>query len=96
MRQAGENFLIGIKMRQAIVTKYLGPVGAKGSRVKATAYAGSVTLEWDDALNSEDNHKRAATALVKRFNWHLYNVIEGGVMADGNYCFVLTDPKEET
>ena len=35
--------------RQAIVTKYLGPTKSRGSRVKATASAGSITLAWNDA-----------------------------------------------
>jgi hypothetical protein len=34
-------------MRQAIVTRYLGATDYRGARVKATAYAGSVTLPWD-------------------------------------------------
>lgn len=55
--------------RQAIVTKFIGPTNYKGSRVKATADAGSITLHWDDALNSEDNHERAALALVLKFGW---------------------------
>ena len=33
---------------QAIVTRYHGPGNVKGSRVKATAQAGSTITEWDD------------------------------------------------
>lgn len=31
-------------MKQAIVTKFLGPTNYRGSRVKATCQAGSVTI----------------------------------------------------
>lgn len=54
---------------QAITTKYIGPRNVRGSRVKATAQAGSVTLDWDDALNQEQNYAAAALALAKKFNW---------------------------
>ena len=54
---------------QAIVTKYLGPTNVCGSRVKATASAGSVTLHWDDSLNSDANHARAAKALADKYGW---------------------------
>ncbi len=54
---------------QAITTKYIGPSNYRGSRVKAIAEAGSVTLHWDDALNSTDNHNAAAKALADKFKW---------------------------
>lgn len=56
-------------MRQAIETKYLAATGHRGSRVKATAQAGSVVLVWDDALDVDDNHRRAAMALAEKYNW---------------------------
>ena len=37
-------------MRQAIVTKYLGPTDFLGARVKASAQAGSVVVFWKGAL----------------------------------------------
>lgn len=54
---------------QAIITKYIGPSNVRGSRVKATAAAGSVTLHWDDSLNSDANHRRAARALAEKLKW---------------------------
>jgi hypothetical protein len=72
-------------MRQAIVTKYLGPTNYRGSRVKATASAGSVTLSWDCALDSEENHQLAANALADKFNWRnpgngiRYEYVGGGL-----------------
>lgn len=56
-------------MRQAIITKFIGPTNFRGSRVKATADAGSITLSWDHALNSERNHDAAAEALARKFKW---------------------------
>ncbi|MBB3980109.1 hypothetical protein GGQ64_005356 [Rhizobium azooxidifex] len=56
-------------MRQAIVTKFLGPTNFRGSRVKATASAGSVTVSWSHALNSQQNHDAAAKALAVKLDW---------------------------
>lgn len=54
-------------MRQAITTKYHGPSHVKGSRVSARCQRGSITLPWNDALNSDENHRAAALALCERF-----------------------------
>lgn len=56
-------------MRQAIVTRYLGPTDRRGARVKATAAAGSVTVSWDHALDQAANHAAAAQALAAKFGW---------------------------
>src|SRR5262245_41671506 len=56
-------------MYQAITTKYLGPTNVRGSRVKASCQAGSITLHWDDALNSDQNHIAAAKALAVKYEW---------------------------
>lgn len=54
---------------QAIVTKYLGATNRRGARVKATCSGGSVTLDWDDALPRDGNHRAAAMALARRMGW---------------------------
>lgn len=75
-------------MRQAIVTKYLGPTTNRGSRVKATAYAGSITVPWDHALSPDGNHTEAAKALAERLGW--VGALVGGGHPDGRgycYCF---------
>lgn len=54
---------------QAIVTKYIGPMNFRGSRVKAMAQAGSVTVEYDSALNVEANRDAACRALVAKYGW---------------------------
>jgi hypothetical protein len=77
---------------QAIVTKYIGPSNVKGSRVKATASAGSVTLHWDDSLNSDQNHCAAARALAVKFGWD-YGTYHVGWMPDGSRVWVLADER---
>ena len=73
--------------RQAITTRYLGPTNVRGSRVKATAEAGSVTLSWNPALDIYWNHATAAMALANKFGWG--GIWYGGGTADG-YVFVDT------
>lgn len=81
-------------MRQAIVTKYHGPGNVRGSRVKATAAAGSVILGWDDRLNVEENHKAAAKVLAEKFGWRGCWV--GGAMPGAGYVFAMTFDREWT
>jgi hypothetical protein len=66
---------------QAIVTQYFGPSNVRGSRVKARASAGSVTLHWDCSLNYDANHARAAQALANKFKWQ--GAWFGGGMPNG-------------
>lgn len=77
--------------RQAIVTRHLCPTNTRGARVKATAEAGSVTLHWDYALDSYENHIKACEALIARLNWS--GVWYGGGTSAG-YVFVDTDIPE--
>lgn len=77
-------------MRQAIVTKYISPTNYRGARIKATAAAGSVTMEYRHEHNPEANHRLAAMRLVDKFKWREhYDRLCGGQMADGRYCFVM-------
>lgn len=77
-------------MRQVIVTKFLGPTNCRGSRVKATCQAGSVTIGWDRSIGVEENHLAAAKALCDKFNWG--DPVAGGGMPDGTgNCYVLTN-----
>jgi len=64
---------------QAVETKYLGPTDTKGSRVKATAPAGSIIVSWDYALNTEDNHIAAAKALVAKYEWNYSELVTGSL-----------------
>lgn len=54
---------------QAIVTKFLGPTNFRGACVKAECEAGKLTVLWDDGLNSEENHDKAALALSAKLGW---------------------------
>jgi hypothetical protein len=56
-------------MLQAITTKYLGPTNHRGSRIKATSYRGSLTIPWDAALDTADNHTAAARAAAQKWGW---------------------------
>lgn len=64
-------------MTQAITTRYIGPANVRGTRVKASCNAGSLTMDWDHDLNHEGNHKAAAKALVAKLGW-------GGTWAAGS------------
>jgi hypothetical protein len=79
---------------QAITTKFISPTNTRGSRYKATCEAGSLTVECDHSLNSEDNHKRAARLLIRKLGWFhdekrgdAYGRWFGGGTKDG-YVFV--------
>ena len=71
-------------MRQAIITKCLGPTNTRGTRIKATAAAGSVTVNWDYSLGMDANHARAAKVLVDKFEWGGRWIAGGAPKADGN------------
>lgn len=52
-----------------VETAFHGPTDSRGARVKAWTVGGgkrgtTVTLSWDHALDSSENHERAARALV--------------------------------
>jgi hypothetical protein len=75
-------------MRQAIQTKFLGPTNFRGSRVKATASAGSITIAWNHALGIEGNHLAAARAFAQKFGWS-GEWFGGGI--ETGYVFVNAD-----
>ena len=77
---------------QAIRTKYIGPGNVRGSRVKATAQAGSLTLGWDDALNFERSHLAAAQELALRLGWA--GQWAGGCLPDGSTAWVCVDERD--
>lgn len=54
---------------QAIVTKYLGPAGLKGARIKATAAGDSCYTKYDYGLSDQENHAAAAEKLCTKFEW---------------------------
>lgn len=64
-------------MRQAIKTKYLGPTNTKGTRVRASAYAGSIVVDWDYGIGNNENFEKAAMELIKKFEWHKHRDFVG-------------------
>lgn len=76
---------------QAVRTKYYGPTNSRGSRIKAEAQAGARWMEWDDALNHDENHQRAACAYANALGWlrdgKFY--LASGALADGTEVHVL-------
>jgi hypothetical protein len=84
-------------MRQAIVTKYLGPTDHQGARIKATSGGGlTLTVAWDYASDVEDNHQAAANALADKYNWRnpgngkRYAYVGGSIPGSG-FAFVQVE-----
>lgn len=78
---------------QAIVVKYLGPTNSRGSRLKAYADAGSITISYPYELNREDGYLKAAEALREKLGWtgeHYGALVSGGLPNNGGTVFVMT------
>ena len=76
---------------KAISTKYLGPTNYRGSRIKAWAEGGNrITLSYDDALNSDQMHLKAAIALRDKMSWKDGGKLLGGGTENG-YVFVFSN-----
>lgn len=79
---------------QAIEVKYLGPTDHLGSRFKATAPGGSVTISRDYALDTNINELAAATALFNKLGWgesfKSLSLEQSGELANQNTVFILT------
>lgn len=69
-------------MTQAIITRYLGPTNTRGSRIKATCYAGSTTVPFSYDCETETAHARAAQALCEKLGWK-GAWVAGGATPDG-------------
>lgn len=76
---------------QAIHTKYFGPTNVRGSRIKATCSAGSLTIDYPHELSGQAVHRKAAEALAAKLSWtgEHYGPLLGGCLPDGSYCFVF-------
>lgn len=78
---------------QAIHTKYIGPTNTRGSRIKATCDAGSVTIPYPYDLSGQACHRAAALALVTKLGWddpHYGAGLLGGALPNNaGYCFIL-------
>jgi hypothetical protein len=78
---------------QAIITKYLPATNTKGSRIKATCSAGSITISYPHELSGQAVYQAAAEALVSKMGWntHGYGGLLGGGLPNGTYCFVFNN-----
>lgn len=76
---------------QAIETRYLGPTNTKGSRIKACAGAGSVTVPYDYGMSTERAHAAAAKALRAKLGWTDGHWAQGGNVKGNGYVFVRAD-----
>jgi len=57
-------------MRQSIATHTANPTNSRGTRVIARSSGGlRLVVAWDHALDTEQNHKRAAHLLTERLGW---------------------------
>jgi hypothetical protein len=70
---------------QAIETKYVKATNTRGSRIKATAWGGSITVGYDYALDTDGAHKAAADALIAKMGWSGTFAQGGNVKGDGYY-----------
>lgn len=87
---------------QAIQTKYIPATNTRGSRIKATCEAGSITIPYPSAETTEGAHKLAALALCEKLAERLnkeYGNNAGafwlapricGGLPDGSYAHVFT------
>lgn len=75
-------------MSQAIITRYHGPGNVRGSRIKATAWAGSITLNYEPSLSADENHAAAAKALADKFKWRGCWFSGGHPDGDGSMIYV--------
>lgn len=90
---------------QAIETRYLGPTNTRGGRIKARAWAGSVTVPYNHELNADQNHRAAAMALAAKCAKHAEQYggksiwsegvwTQGGNAKGDGYVFTVTAPVE--
>lgn len=76
---------VSTSARQSITTKYLPPTNSRGSRIKATCEAGSITVPYPYELSVQQGHSAACAALLAKLGWEGRYV--GGSTATG-YVFV--------
>lgn len=73
---------------KAIRTRYSGPTNTRGSRFTACDSDGNrVTLSYDYALNADENHEKAAYALMGKMGWT--NKLIGGGFGNDMYWTMI-------
>ena len=76
-------------MKQAIVIKFLGATNTKGTRIKASAKAASVTMPLDYGAGHEQRIGQAVDALLNKLEWSGDYII--GHLPSGDYAAVFKD-----
>lgn len=75
---------------KTITTKFMPVTNHRGSRIKASdGDRNSVTLSYDHALDSTENHDAAARELCRKMDWH-GKLARGGHQTGYTYVFVTT------
>ena len=72
---------------KAIQIKYLSATNTKGSRWKAWTEAGSMTVGYNYALDSQGNALELATAYCEKYGWSKPKGI--GSIPNGDYVVTL-------
>lgn len=85
---------------QAILTRVIPATNTRGTRIKASCAAGSLTLDYhaydgpDGGLGDlERRHAWVAGKLVEKLGWtgDRYGELVTGCLPSGDFCHVLTD-----
>ena len=76
-------------MKQAIIIKILGATNTKGTRIKASAKASSVTVLFDYSAGHEQRIRKAVDALLNKLEWNGEYII--GHLPSGDYAAVFKD-----
>lgn len=78
---------------QAILTKYHPVTNTKPSRISAAYAGGRIIVNYDHALNLDENHKAAANVLSHRLGWNQgqFGKMVTGTLPSGDYCHVFTE-----
>jgi len=74
---------------QAIRTKYIPATESKGSRIKASAYAGSLYIPYPHELSGQAVYRAAAEALAAKMGWS--GELLGGALDTGETVFVFNN-----
>lgn len=81
---------------QAIRTHYLPPTNNRGARVVATAQAGRIVYDWQDASDVPENHRQAAEAFARVWGWERFGPMHSGALPDGSYAHVFARDDDAT
>ena len=76
-------------MKQAIIIKILSATNTKGTRIKASAKASSVTIPLDYSAGHEQRIRQAVDALLNKLEWNGEYII--GHLPSGDYAAVFKD-----